>query len=53
MSKKNRNRKKVEQKRTYQKPTETIWGRLIVWFLIIAMLGGIVFGLVAAIIQLF
>lgn len=38
-------------KNHFVNPTETWWGKAIIWALVIAMVGGLVIGLIAAIIN--
>lgn len=51
MSKKNSSKKveKVEDKQSYRNPIETIWGKVLVWFLIVGMVGVVIVGVIMAI----
>ena len=46
-------KQEVQQKRDYKNPATTIWGKVIIWILLFAMVGGVLFGLVTVIIELF
>lgn len=50
-NKKNKKSKEVSKKRVYKKPTESFWGRLLVWLLVIGMVGGVLTGVIVAIVQ--
>lgn len=57
MSKKNlakkQSAKKTETKsKDYRNPAETIWGKIIIWTLLVGMVGGVVFGLILALINI-
>ncbi len=51
-NKKNLSKQKIEKKSNYKNPMDTVWGKLIVWLLIISMLGAIVIGVIYALITL-
>lgn len=45
--------KKEENKKTYKNPISSIWGKILIVVLSLAMVGGILFGLISAIISNF
>lgn len=57
MSKKDKNVKKQNieksEKRDYKNPVESIWGKIIIWFLIFGMFGLVVIGSIWAIVDKF
>lgn len=38
--------------RDYRNPAETIWGKIIIWTLLLGMVGGVVFGLIVALLSI-
>ena len=53
MSKKKQQKpKKVKEKSTYRNPMDTLGGKILVWFLIIAMVGGVLAGLISILIEI-
>jgi len=52
-NKSNKPKQKIEKKPSYKNPIDTIWGKTLVWILIIAMLGAIVIGAIYALLSLF
>ena len=54
MSKKNKQSKKqLPEKKSYVSPTDRLWGRIVVWILVVAMVGGIIIGSIYGIIKYF
>ncbi|MGM9972145.1 MAG: hypothetical protein ACI35W_07030 [Anaeroplasmataceae bacterium] len=45
--------KKEENKKAYKNPISSIWGKILIVVLSLAMVGGILFGLISAIISNF
>ena len=43
---------KVDETKPYVSPTETWWGKAIIWILVIGMVFGIVIGLIEALVNL-
>jgi hypothetical protein len=43
---------KVDETKPYVSPTETWWGKAIIWILVIGMVFGIVIGLIDALVNL-
>jgi len=52
MSKK-KNVRNVDNQNQYKNPEETLWGKIVLWILVIGFAGLIVFGAIAAIINNF
>lgn len=44
---------KVEDKKSYVAPTETLFGKIVIWFLVILMVSTIIIGFIIAAINYF
>lgn len=53
MNKKNKKNNKVETKKSYNNPVSSIWGKIAIVFLCVAMVGGILASLIYAIVSNF
>ena len=54
MSRKTRSKKqsnKEVEKKTYKNPVDSLWGKIIVWILIVGMLGTVIIGLIVALVN--
>lgn len=40
-----------KETKTYKNPSETLWGKIIIWFLLIGMVGTVIVGLIIALIN--
>jgi len=49
---KKRRNKDVKETKSYQNPANTLWGKIVIWAILIAMVGAVILGLVLALINL-
>lgn len=48
-----KNKKQLPKKKTYVNPTEKLWGKIVIWALVVAMVGTIIVGAIITIIEYF
>lgn len=49
---KNKRKKELKETKSYQNPANTLWGKIVIWSILIAMVGAVILGLVIALINL-
>lgn len=52
MSKHRKRQKDKEELKSYRNPAETLWGKILIWAILISMVGAVIIGLVVALLNI-